>query len=265
MQTGRYGALTRFYNGKIAYNEYGSGGKLLLILHGWGCSKEMFSTIAEHLSSGYTVVVPDLPGFGESAQPSEPYSVEDCTRLIVDFIKSLGFKTVSLMGHSYGGRVIIKMFSLSNLPFEIERVCLVDAAGIKPKKSLGQKLSLLCYKGGRKVLSLPPFKKLFPNAIENWRKKRGSADFNNASEVMKKTLVLAVNEDLTNCLKNITAPTLLFWGDKDDATPLSDAKIMEKRIPDAGLVVLEGGSHFSFLENTPFFLRVADSFFLTEN
>ena len=157
------------------------------------------------------------------------------------------------------------MFSLSNLPFEIERVCLVDAAGIKPKKSLGQKLSLLCYKGGRKILSLPPFKKLFPNAIETWRKKRGSADFNNASEVMKKTLVLAVNEDLTNCLKNITAPTLLFWGDKDDATPLSDAKIMEKRIPDAGLVVLEGGSHFSFLENTPFFLRVADSFFLTEN
>ena len=65
----------------------------------------------------------------------------------------------------------------------------------------------------------------------------------------------------TNCLKNIDCPTLLFWGDKDDATPISDAKIMEKKIPDAGLVVLEGGSHFSFLENTPFFLRVADSFF----
>ena len=65
---------------------------------------------------------------------------------------------------------------------------------------------------------------------------------------MKKTLVLAVNEDLTNCLKNINCPTLLFWGDKDDATPISDAKTMEKKIPDAGLVVLEGGSHFSFLE-----------------
>ena len=129
------------------------------------------------------------------------------------------------------------------------------------KKSLGQKLSLLCYKGGRKVLSLPPLRKLFPNVVENWRKKRGSADFNAASEVMKKTLVLAVNEDLTNCLKNITAPTLLFWGDKDDATLLSDAKIMEKKIPDAGLVVLTGGSHFSFLENTPYFLRVADAFF----
>jgi len=256
--------LTEFYD-KIAYSKYGNGEKLLLILHGWGCNKELFSSVAEHLSSAYTVVVPDLPGFGESAEPSQPYSVEDCTRRIIDFIKYLGFKKVSLMGHSYGGRVIIKMFSIGVLPFEIERVCLVDAAGIKPKKSLGQHLSLLFYKAGRKVLSLPPFKKLFPDAIDNWRRKRGSADFNSASEVMKKTLVLAVNEDLTKCLKNITAPTLLFWGDKDDATPLSDAKIMEKHIPDAGLVVLEGGSHYSFLENTPFFLRVADSFFLTEN
>ncbi|MBE6679194.1 MAG: alpha/beta hydrolase [Ruminococcaceae bacterium] len=264
MSQGRFCVLTEFYD-KIAYSKYGNGEKLLLILHGWGCNKELFSSVAEHLSSAYTVVVPDLPGFGESAEPSQPYSVEDCTRRIIDFIKYLGFKKVSLMGHSYGGRVIIKMFSIGVLPFEIERVCLVDAAGIKPKKSLGQHLSLLFYKAGRKVLSLPPFKKLFPDAIDNWRRKRGSADFNSASEVMKKTLVLAVNEDLTKCLKNITAPTLLFWGDKDDATPLSDAKIMEKHIPDAGLVVLEGGSHYSFLENTPFFLRVADSFFLTEN
>lgn len=253
--------VTKIYDGKIAYSEYGSGESLLVILHGWGCNKEIFAAVAEHLSGKYTVVVPDLPGFGESAEPPHPFSVNDYTELMIEFIKSLGFKKVSLMGHSYGGRIIIKMFSKGELPYEIEKVCLVDAAGIKPKKTFGQKLSLLCYKGGRRVLSLPPFKQLFPNAIENWRKKRGSADFNNASEIMKKTLVLAVNEDLTNCLKNITAPTLLFWGDKDDATPLSDAKIMEKKIPDAGLVVLEGGTHFSFLENTPFFLRVADSFF----
>ncbi|MBQ4556079.1 MAG: alpha/beta hydrolase [Clostridia bacterium] len=221
----------------------------------------MFKSIAEHLAKKYTVVVPDLCGFGESPEPPHAFSVNDYAELFIKFIDSFGFKKVSLMGHSYGGRMIIKIFSKGGLPFEVSKVCLVDAAGIRPKKSLGQKLSLLCYKGGRRVLSLPPFKKLFPNAIENWRKKRGSADFNNASEIMKKTLVLAVNEDLTDCLKNITAPTLLFWGDKDDATPLSDAKIMEKKIPDAGLVVLQGGSHFSFLENTPFFLRVADSFF----
>ena len=257
----RRNALAENYGGNIAYSRYGSGEELLVILHGWGCNKEMFAPIAEELARKYTVIVPDLPGFGESPEPERPFSVGDYTSMMIDFIKSLGFKSVSLMGHSYGGRIIIKMFSMGSLPFKIKRVCLVDAAGIKPKKSIGQKMSLLCYKCGRRILSLPPLKKLFPNAIENWRKKRGSADFNNASEIMKKTLVLSVNEDLTNCLKNIDCPTLLFWGDKDDATPLSDAKIMEKKIPDAGLVVLDGGSHYSFLENTPFFLRVANSFF----
>ena len=254
-------SVSMMFDGKIAYSVYGSGEKLLLILHGWGCNKEMFKNIAEHLANGYTVVVPDLPGFGETPEPKEPMTVGDYTNLIVDFISFLGFKKVSLMGHSYGGRIIIKMFSLDSLPFDIERIMLVDAAGIKPKKSLSQKLSLAFYKCGRRVLSLKPFKKLFPNAIDNWRKKRGSADFNAASEIMKKTLVLSVNEDLTKHLPKISAPTLLFWGDRDDATPLSDAKLMEKRIPDAGLVVLRGGTHFSFLENTPYFLRVADAFF----
>lgn len=251
-------------NIKIAYDRCGTGEELLVIFHGWGCNKEMFSGVANHLAKKYTVIACDMPGCGESPEPPRPFSVDDYADLFIKFIDFLGFKSVSLIGHSYGGRIIIKIFSKGALPFKVKRVCLVDAAGIKPKKSLGQKLSLLCYKCGRKVLSLPPFKKLFPCAIDNWRKKRGSADFNSASEIMKKTLVLAVNEDLTNCLKNIDCPTLLFWGDKDDATPLSDAKIMEKKIPDAGLVVLEGGSHFSFLENTPFFLRVADSFFETE-
>ena len=253
--------MAEIYGGKIAYERYGSGENLLVILHGWGCNKEMFTPVAEHLAKRYTVIVPDMPGFGESPEPSRPFSVADYAELYKEFIKSFGFDSVSLLGHSYGGRIIIKLFSLGDLPFSIRRVCLVDAAGVRPKKSFGQRLSLLCYKGGRRILSLPPLKKLFPDAVENWRKKRGSADFNSASEVMKKTLVLAVNEDLTPCLKNITAPTLLFWGDKDDATPLSDAKIMEKKIPDAGLVVLQGGSHFSFLENTPYFLRVADAFF----
>ena len=78
---------------------------------------------------------------------------------------------------------------------------------------------------------------------------------------MKKTLVLAVNEDLAHCLPLVTAPTLLFWGDADDATPLADAKRMERDIPDAGLVVVPGGSHFSFADDPALFARVLGAFF----
>ena len=72
----------------------------------------------------------------------------------------------------------------------------------------------------------------------------------------------AVNITMGNA--KIKAPTLLFWGEKDTATPLSDAKRMEKLIPDAGLVTVAGAGHYSFLENMPLFVRVLESFLAKE-
>ena len=76
--------------------------------------------------------------------------------------------------------------------------------------------------------------------------------------------VKVVNEDLTEYLPHIAASTLLIWGENDTATPLRDAKIMEKKIPDAGLVVFKNTGHYAFLENLPHFLAVVDSFFKNE-
>ena len=78
---------------------------------------------------------------------------------------------------------------------------------------------------------------------------------------MRAILSKVVNEDLTPLLPKIKAPTLLFWGNMDTATPLSDAKKMEKLIPDAGLVVAHGTGHFSFLENPGLFTAVMKNFF----
>lgn len=252
-------------NGRtVEYERLGDGERAVLILHGWGCSGEMFRGTAELLAKKYTVLLPDLCGFGGSPEPPAPMSPGDYADLFIGLLASLGITHVSLIGHSYGGRVILKLFekqSAQPLPFVIDRVMLVDAAGIKPKQSPGARLSLAAYKAGRRILSTKPMQKLFPGAVDAWRKKRGSADYNNASETMKKTLVLAVNEDLAHCLPKVTAPTLLFWGDADDATPLADAKRMEREIPDAGLVVVRGGSHFSFADDPALFRRVLGSFF----
>ena len=247
---------------KIEYDLYGEGGRLIVILHGWGCAKEMFRPAAERLAkNGYTVAVPDLCGFGQSAEPPRPFSVGDYAAVFTKFIESFGARPVSLIGHSFGGRIIFKLYEQKHPPFLVERVMLIDAAGIRPKKTARQRISLLGYKIGRRFLSLPPLARCFPDAVENWRKRRGSADYSAVSGVMRQTLVLAVNEDLTHCMKNIDVPTLLFWGERDDATPLSDAKKMEKLIPDAGLVVVRDGSHFSFLDDAPLFFRVLDAFF----
>jgi len=97
-------------------------------------------------------------------------------------------------------------------------------------------------------------------AIERMKNKHGSADYRKASPLMKQVLVKTINEDLTDMLPNINVPTLLVWGDMDTATPLSDAKIMEDKIPDAGLVILKNTGHYSFLEDFYTFSRVIDSF-----
>ncbi len=96
--------------------------------------------------------------------------------------------------------------------------------------------------------------------IERRRAKAASADYNAASPVMRGTLSKVVNEDLRRFMPSISAPTLLVWGEKDTATPLRDAKIMERLIPDAGLVVFPGAGHYSFLERPAQFAAVLDSF-----
>ncbi|MDR1671718.1 MAG: alpha/beta hydrolase, partial [Alistipes sp.] len=85
-------------------------------------------------------------------------------------------------------------------------------------------------------------------------------DYNAASPVMRGTMSKVVNEDLRRFMPLIQAPTLLVWGSEDTATPIGDAKIMERLIPDAGLVTFPGAGHYSFLDRPAQFAAVLDSF-----
>lgn len=247
----------------INYKVSGSGDYVFL-LHGWGSNLELFSGLTAAIEEKYTVVALDFPGFGKSDEPKEPWNVSDYVDFTIKFIRTFGCERAILLGHSFGGRVIIKMLGERELPFKVEKIILVDSAGIMPKRSLAYKIRVKTYKAGRRFLELPPVKKLFPDALEKFKKKMGSSDYGSASEVMRQTLVRVVNEDLRHLLKNIKAQTLLVWGDRDTATPLSDAHIMEKEISsagtDVGLVVLEGAGHYSFLEKQFIFNRVIRSF-----
>ena len=99
---------------------------------------------------------------------------------------------------------------------------MVDSAGVKPKKTAAQKLRQRNYKIGRKILETAPVKALFPDALEEFRRSHGSADYNSATPVMRQTLVNTVNEDLVEYMPNMKMPVLLVWGENDDATPLSE-------------------------------------------
>ena len=80
--------------------------------------------------------------------------------------------------------------------------------------------------------------------------------------MMRAVMSICVNEDLKEFMPSIKAPTLLIWGENDTATPLSDAKTMERLIPDAGLVSFPDCGHYSFLDNPGQFRAVLQSFLL---
>ena len=228
-----------------------SGRPVVLFLHGWGAPAETYRLMLDHLAGYCRVVAPDLPGFGGSAEPETPWCVDDYLVWTEAFVAALGLTEVVLMNHSFGGRISIKLLAKRPLPFGVKKAVFMDAAGILPKR--GAKYYF-------KVYSYKLMKKLLPGLAQKRQGKVGSADYRNASPLMRQTMVKCINEDLTHLLKENPVSTLLIWGSADTATPLSDGQKMERLIPDAGLVVLEGAGHFAFAEQWGLCSRVLDSF-----
>lgn len=226
-------------------------------MHGWGCDHSIWEGAASHLKeAGFRVTALDFPGFGTCAEPPAPWGMEEYTVWFEEFLTARGIVNPVLVGHSFGGRVAL-VFAARN---PTRKVVLVDAAGVKPRRSAGYYIKVWTFKVLKRTAPFLLGRAKAQELIERRRARAGSADYNAASPVMRGTLSRVVNEDLRRHMPHITAPTLLIWGGNDTATPLRDARIMERLIPDAGLVVFDGAGHYSFLERPAQFAAILDSF-----
>ena len=243
-------------NKKINYEVYGEG-KPIILLHGWLASLETMRVLQNHLSKNFKVYNVDIIGFGKSELPDNPYNTNDFGDFLNDFIKALNIENPILIGHSHGGRTIIN-YAGRNLG-DINKIVLIDSAGIKPKGSISYYWKVYTYKLVKNIVKLLPKKceALREKAIKNF----GSEDYKNSPEVLRKTMNIILNEDQSKIMPNIKAPTLLIWGDKDTATPLTDAQKMEKLIHNCGIAVLEGAGHYSYLDRLGQCLAILDEFF----
>ncbi len=228
-----------------------AGKPVVLFLHGWGAPAATYKLLLDHLAGYCRVVAPDLPGFGGSEEPPEAWCVDDYVDWTVAFAAALGLHKVILMNHSFGGRISIKLLARRPVPLTVSKAVFMDAAGIRPKRTAKYYIKVYSYKLAKRLL---------PGYAAKMRGKVGSADYRHASELMRQTMVKCINEDLTDLLPKNEVSTLLIWGEADTATPLRDGKLMEQRIPDAGLVTLEGAGHFAFAEQWGLCSRVLDSF-----
>ena len=233
-------------------------GENVLILHGWGANIDTIMPIVNLLKDHFKVYALDLPGFGKSDKPQFPFDSKNYSRIVKKFMDLMKIEKTILIGHSFGGKVSI--LTAVNYPKNVEKLVLIDSAGIRPKRSFKYYLKVYGFKALKLMYKIMFGWNRNSNRMEEFYNRFGSADYRNASGVMRKTLVKVINEDLRPILNRVTCPALLIWGDEDKDTPLYMGRIMEKEIPDSGLVVLEGTGHFSYLDDYYKFALVLKAF-----
>lgn len=249
---------------RIAYEVVGEG-KALLILHGWGSSRRVMMPIANQLSHMRACYVLDLPGFGESNEPTEPWGIDEYADAIEAFISMLPDDHIDVLVHSFGGRIMLKLLPREKGKQIIQKVLITGGAGMKPKRSWKfyvKKYTAKTLKAPFVILPQP----LRDKAL-NWLRKTelwkslGSSDYSKLSGAMRETFVKSVTENLEDSLPLISHDTLLLWGRNDDATPVYQAERIEKGVNKAALVVIEDAGHYAFLDKPKQFTSIAEAFY----
>lgn len=257
---------------KISYRVYGEGDETAVLLQGWGTTYSIYESIANILSEKMRVLFFDFPGFGDSDEPKDAWGVSEFSDFFLDFMKAMNISHATLLGHSFGGRVIIKLSSNKchyfapdradeNPGFSIDRIVLIDAAGIKGTLTPEQQKKIQKYKRLKKFYHNKVVYTVFKKQIDAWQSRQGSEDYRNATPMMRQCMVKAINEDLTKYLPEVKEEVLLIWGENDTATPLKDGQLMEKEMPDAGLALIHNAGHFSFLDQPVIFENILRSYF----
>jgi pimeloyl-ACP methyl ester carboxylesterase len=241
---------------RVWYESAGEG-RPVLLLHGWGASAAAMRPIMDALRPDHAVCALDFPGFGQSSLPPSPWGVPEYAELVVALLDALGIQRADVLGHSFGGRVGITL--AAKWPDRVERLVLVDSAGVRPSPTPSRSLLQAGLRAGRALLGAPGLGRVRDRAETVARQRLGSADYRSAGP-LRETFVKVIAEDLRPHLPEIQAPTLLVWGDRDEDTPLSDARVMESSIPDAGLVILAGAGHYSYLDRPADFNRIIRHF-----
>ncbi len=243
----------------INYIQEGKGYDIIL-LHGWGGSIETMNPILIHLKNFARITSVDLPGFGKSDKPKEAIDSFKYSEIVYKLIKKLGIKKANIIGHSHGGRIgIILASQYSDV---VNKLVLVDSAGIISKRTYKYYIKVYWFKVLKKIYLF--LNKNKEDNLEKFYKKFGSVDYSQSKGIMRETMVKVVNDNLKPLLEKINIPTLLIWGEDDEETPLYMGKIMEEKIKDSGLVIIENGSHYSYLDDIIKFRAAVKYFFKAE-
>ena len=232
----------------------------IVMIHGFTGSKENWYPLARELGGRYRLLIPDLPGWGESERrPGAAYGFPEQAAHVDAFIRALSpGKPVVLLGHSMGGG--IAALAAARYPQDIGKVGLLDAAGVRFKdNAFGldvlagrnpfaveddaslQRYIDIVFHDARAKPWLP-----WPASTALIRKRRADADFEQAvlARIGRSEESLLPGEEAAN----IRQPALLLWCRQDAVIDASALELYAQRIPQARKVLLDGCGHMSLME-----------------
>jgi pimeloyl-ACP methyl ester carboxylesterase len=239
-------------------------GEPVLLIHGWGSSAGNMRPIAQALSDTYRVYNLDLPGHGLSPEATEAFGVPEHAALVAELIRDKIRKPVSIIGHSNGGRIALFMASEPSMKRLIRRLVLVSPSGVPPHRPPSyyvKKYLARALKAPFEILPDHPreFGLDWLRHSLVWRA-LGSSDYRALEGVMRDTFVKTVTFYVDDRLREIEAPTLLIWGERDTAVSRYQMSVLEERIRDAGLIILESAGHYGYLDDFDTFIGATRHF-----
>ncbi len=234
--------LRSFAGGRLFGAVTGTGTPRILALHGWARTHRDFDGVL----AGLPALALDLPGFGASPPPPEPWT----TARYADFVSSVLDELadpVVVLGHSFGGRVALHLGA-----GHPERVGALVVSGVPLVPAEPRRRPPARY---RAVRTLHRLHLVGEGGMEAARQRHGSADYRAASGVMRDVLVRTVGERYDAALAALRCPVTFVWGDDDTAAPLGATKEAARDL-DAEWIVCPGAGHLTPL-TAPDALRAA--------
>jgi pimeloyl-ACP methyl ester carboxylesterase len=214
-------------------------GRKIILLHGWGASSNKLEPLARELKKlKWSSLALKLPGFDESP-PRDVWGVGDYAGYVLKRAKTkFGNRNFFVFGHSFGGRIAIKM--ASNDIGKLSGVVFCSASGLSRGNSVKRTVFWILAKGGKVFLIFPPVAKL-------WRKflyfAAGEHDYEKTRGIMGEVFKKVIAEDLRPLLVKIKVPTLILWGKEDTLTPVADAYLAEEKIRGSKLIIFNQQGH----------------------
>lgn len=234
--------------------------KTLLILPGWGGTKETWQKFTNLVKQDFDVQVINLPCFGDEPCPSEAWGVEQYAEFVKNKIVERGTRNekLILLGHSFGGQVAA--YFTSQNPEMIDKLILFAPALFRHKSPLRRLLFGFAAKVGKLIFRLPFIEKFSVWAKIVLYKTANSPDYNKTSGIKREIFKKIIRQDLAEYLPKITVPTLLVQGNFDKYVPVKDSEKAHKLISNSKLKIIQFGRHGMHFQIPEVLLKAINGF-----